>query len=585
MANGPDESDENSSQERTIRTPMDTQRSGAGASSRDLSGQVLGDFAVQRRLGSGGMGEVYLAEQISLKRPVAVKVLHEELMADEAYRRRFEAEAMAVAPINHPNIVSVISIGKQNDVHYIAMEYVPGMNLREYVARKGPADPTTGLSIMRKVTAALDQAAQHGIVHRDIKPDNILLTKKGDVKVADFGLARQTTAKQVDLTQSGVTMGTPLYMSPEQLEGKPVDTRSDLYSFGILCYHLFAGEPPYRGETALSIAVQHLKSDIPSLAERRPDLPPELIGIIEKMMAKKPADRFQTPKELLRELSRVKQRIHPSAMTVGELSVAYPVKSSTIAMTDEMPAVALSSQAGTTTHAWLPSTWSRGVRLSVLIWGLLLASGAGAFFGWSQREQAMPGVSQAVLAEQIEDAAKGIKPRKDGWIQLLEARTVLPEDEREAGLWAVLTNFKHQEDPVIEAAQELVERYLPRGDYDSALVLANKLIACDDPKEKMFGYLVQGIVRSRQGQPEESNQSFLDMMECSEPAKSFEPTQLQWLATQYFLALNLNAQMLGTKPEQRMIDNFWSQFLPKRGPGGPPGRPPGSDRRPPPPPA
>lgn len=570
MAGGLSEKDGVSPSLGDLRTPVSPTHSKTTlGTARDITGTTLGDFAIQRRLGSGGMGDVYLAQQISLKRAVAVKVLREDLMADDGYRRRFEAEAMAVAPINHPNVVSVISIGKEQGIHYIAMEYVPGLNLREFVTRKGPAELLVGINIMRKVAAALEQATEHGIVHRDIKPDNILLTKKGDVKVADFGLARQAAAQQVDLTQSGVTMGTPLYMSPEQLEGKPVDVRSDIYSFGILCYHLFTGEPPYRGETALSIAVQHLKSEIPLLSEHRPDLPEDLVQVVARMMAKDPEARFQTPQELSRELTRIKQRLSPAELPVGASTAADSLALPTANLTDA-EIEDLAHRGARTTRAWNPRYWQPRTMRIVAALGLFVAAAIGGTLAWREREQPASGLSQASLAERIKEATQEIQPRKDGWIQLLEARTVLAEEDREAGLWAVLMNFKHQEDPVLEAAQELVERYLPRGDYDSALILADTLIACDDPKEKMFGYLVKGIVRSRQGRPEESNRSFLDMMECPEPAKSFEPRQLQWLATQYFLALNLNAQMLGSQPQQRMIDGFWSQFLPKRGVPRPP---------------
>jgi serine/threonine-protein kinase len=176
----------------------------------DLVGRLLGDFRVERLLGQGGMGKVYLAEQVSLHRPVALKVLKRELVDDQNYLKRFEAEAKAVAPINHPNIVSVIAIGEQDGVRYLALEYVPGMNLREYLARKGPLDASSFLSILKKVAAALARAHEEGIVHRDVKPENVLVTKKGDVKVADFGLARLTSDAGLHLTQTGMTMGTPL---------------------------------------------------------------------------------------------------------------------------------------------------------------------------------------------------------------------------------------------------------------------------------------------------------------------------------------------------------------------------------------
>ncbi|MCP4514909.1 MAG: serine/threonine protein kinase, partial [Delftia sp.] len=182
-------------------------------------------------LGHGAMAEVYLAEQCRLRRRVAVKVLRQELANDPTYLKRFELEAQAAASLVHANIVQIYEVGRVDRLHYIAQEYVQGQNLMEWITRQGPPDLPHALSIMRQVAAALAKAAQQGVVHRDIKPENIMLTPSGEVKVADFGLARVTReGHAVDLTQIGVTMGTPLYMSPEQVEGKPLDPRSDIYS-------------------------------------------------------------------------------------------------------------------------------------------------------------------------------------------------------------------------------------------------------------------------------------------------------------------------------------------------------------------
>ena len=201
--------------------------------SSDLTGQTVDDFKVLRRLGQGGMGQVYLAEQVSLRRKVALKVLKPELAANEISLKRFESEALNVAQATHANIVQVYAVSLGKGLRYMALEYVEGLNLREYLAKKGPPTVPLALSIMRQVAAALVEASEHSIVHRDIKPENILLTRKGQVKVADFGLARCFAPAQqgVNLTQSGVTMGTPLYMSPEQVQGRSTDSRTDIYSF------------------------------------------------------------------------------------------------------------------------------------------------------------------------------------------------------------------------------------------------------------------------------------------------------------------------------------------------------------------
>jgi serine/threonine-protein kinase len=276
----------------------------------DLSNRKLGDFQLIRRLGRGGMAEVYLAEQISLKRSVAVKVLRPEFVQDQTYLKRFQQEAKAAAGLNHASIVQVYTIGEADGVQFIAQEYVQGRNLKEYLVRRGALDVPAALQIMRQIASALQIAGSAGIIHRDIKPENILLTRKGEAKVADFGLAQLTRpGEKVELTQVGVTMGTPLYMSPEQVNGKPLDVRSDIYSFGVLCFHMLCGRPPFQGETALSIAVQHLNVAPPPISDLRPDLPKPLIQLVERMMAKKREDRPADAGAILVELKQISRQI------------------------------------------------------------------------------------------------------------------------------------------------------------------------------------------------------------------------------------------------------------------------------------
>ncbi len=273
------------------------------AADADLSGRTLGDYRLLRRLGRGGMAEVYLADQASLRRQVALKVLKSGLASDDVYVKRFHQEAQAAAALVHANIVQVYEVGRIDGVHYIAQEYVQGNNLRELLVRQGPPDARLAIRIMRQAAAALYRASERGIVHRDIKPENIMLTRAGEVKVADFGLARVTRdGDALNLTQVGVTMGTPLYMSPEQVEGKPIDHRSDIYSLGVTCYHMLTGAPPFRGETALSVAVQHLKSQPERLENLRPDLPTALCRIVHKMLEKDASHRYNSARELLKDL-------------------------------------------------------------------------------------------------------------------------------------------------------------------------------------------------------------------------------------------------------------------------------------------
>ena len=282
-----------------------------------LTGQVLADFRVGQLLGKGGMGEVSLAEQTSLKRPVALKVLRQEMAANPAAFQRFRAEAEAVARATHPNIVQVYAVGESGGVQFMAMEYVEGKSLRDYLAKKGKLEVPVALTMMRQVAAALQRASDLGIVHRDIKPDNILLTARGEVKVADFGLARDEFRKRpVRLTELGTAIGTPVYMSPEQFQGQPVDVRSDIYSFGATCYHALGGKVPFKGETPLELALNHVEKVPEPLEKLRPDLPPGLANVIHKMLAKNPADRYQTARELSKDIAKI--RAGMSATYVGE---------------------------------------------------------------------------------------------------------------------------------------------------------------------------------------------------------------------------------------------------------------------------
>lgn len=290
----------------------------SGADVRDLTGKVCGDFRILRRLGQGGMGQVFLAEQLSLKRKVALKFLKPEMSANKVSLERFKREAEAVAKATHANIVQIYSLGVADGQQFMALEYVEGKNLREFLEKKGPPEIALGLRIISQVASALQQSSELGIVHRDIKPENILINRKGEVKVTDFGLSR-CFKQESSLTESRIAMGTPLYMSPEQVEGRPVDHRSDIYSFGVTCYHLFAGQPPFRGQTPFEVALQHVNKDAQPLGEIRPDLPADLCNLIHKMMMKRPEARYQTGREIVRDVSRLRDAIVASG---GQLQAA-----------------------------------------------------------------------------------------------------------------------------------------------------------------------------------------------------------------------------------------------------------------------
>lgn len=279
-------------------------------SSGSLIGTRLGDFQVMRKLGRGGMADVYVARQDSLGRNVALKVLRSDFARDKDYVQRFRREARAAAKLNHPNIVQVYEVGNVDSLHYIAQELIDGEDLRETLERGGAIKLADAVEVLVGVTAALEIASEAGITHRDIKPENIMRSSRGIIKVADFGLARLSTnveATRADLTQAGLTLGTPRYMSPEQVQGQTVDVRSDLYSLGVTMYHLLSGRPPFEADDPLALALLHLHETPTPLDRVRnqkngsgdPDLPEWLIEVVNRLMNKLPQDRFQSPSELL----------------------------------------------------------------------------------------------------------------------------------------------------------------------------------------------------------------------------------------------------------------------------------------------
>ncbi len=274
----------------------------------DLTDKLFGDYHVIRQIGSGAMAEVYLAQQRSLSRRVALKVLRPELAEDENCVKRFVQEAQSAGSLVHQNIVHIYEVNCIEGYWYIAQEYVQGSNLRMLLQREGALAPQQVGVILWQVASALYRAALLGIVHRDIKPDNILVSDEGEMKVADFGLAqvvKESEGKAHHLTKFGMTLGTPLYMSPEQAEGKVLDHRSDIYSLGITAYHLLTGRPPFQAETAIATALLHLNKRPEPILSLCPDVPPRLAEIVHKMIEKSPANRYQTIPELLDDLKKL----------------------------------------------------------------------------------------------------------------------------------------------------------------------------------------------------------------------------------------------------------------------------------------
>lgn len=290
------------------------------------SGDKVGPYTIERKLGSGGMADVYFGMHGSLQRPAAIKVLRAALATDEVHLQRFMQEARALASLVHSNIVQVYDVGQEGSVRYIAQEYVPGINLRQYLNEHGAMLVRDALSVLLQVLAALKKSSSAGIIHRDIKPDNILLTRDGEVKVTDFGLARLKLQDDPQLTRAGTTLGTPMYMSPEQLQEGSVDVRSDLYSLGVTLFHMLAGRPPFTGETPLAVAMQQVQAQPPKLKDVRSDLPDSLCELVERLLRKQPSERYASPDEVLKSLRE--SRSKDLGAMWPEQTVAFPEASS-----------------------------------------------------------------------------------------------------------------------------------------------------------------------------------------------------------------------------------------------------------------
>ncbi len=271
-----------------------------------MIGRVLsGRYEIQAVVGTGGMAVVYRAWDKIKKRTVAVKVLRPEYEQDEEFVRRFSREAEAAAKMSHENIVNLLDVGKDNDMRYIVMEYVPGKTLKDLIREQGRIAPETAVRMVIRILAAVDHAHKNGIVHRDIKPQNILVNKDGKVKVADFGIARLKTAQttRVDDKQNSA-LGSVHYFSPEQASGEVADEKSDLYSVGVVLYEMLTGQVPFDGDTAVSVALKHVSEEPRSMRDRAPNISRALDEVVMRALAKDSARRYQTAAEFAGDLRK-----------------------------------------------------------------------------------------------------------------------------------------------------------------------------------------------------------------------------------------------------------------------------------------
>lgn len=506
----------------------------------DLSGRKLGNYQLLRRLGRGGMADVYLAEQLSLQRQVAFKALKRGLGEDQAFVQRFHNEARAAASLVHANIVQIYEVGYLDGVHFIAQEYVRGQNLKQWLVSHGTADAATAVHIMRQVIAALSRAARQGIIHRDIKPENIMLAGTGEVKVADFGLARVTSEGQgVGLTQVGVTLGTPLYMSPEQVEGHRLDPRSDLYSLGVTCYEMLAGRPPFEGDTPLSIAVQHLRTEPPRLETCRQDLPEGLCRIVHRLLAKSCQDRYATASELMRALRAVHVDGLEEWATVAEEWDSPEL----IALSDARSAATVQLDTvmkSETQLACQRRSWPWRL-VTVLLIGLVVGGGA----AWWSR----PPTLLRVDSPSVEVKESAIQ---QFWHAL--------DRNTEAAWLAVEENFP-QDDPVnrvysLRAKHRLAKLYRSQGYFDRAMKLYVELAQLKDeePQFAALGLLGQANLLSDRQDREGVSAKLAQAVPLIE---TFTPDQQR--SALWFLdreALKLADPTLRNRIEAMPLDNY-----------------------------
>ena len=386
--------------------------------------RVLNDrYEIHRRLARGGMAQVYLARDRSLDRPVAVKELVPEFATDPSFVERFRREAQAAANLSHPNLVGVYDWGAQDGTYFIVMEYVDGPSLSRVLRADGPFHPRRAAEIAAEVAAGLGFAHSRGVVHRDVKPGNVLLTRSGQAKVTDFGIARALSSSDEDLTQAGSVMGTATYFSPEQAQGLSVDPRSDLYSLGVVLYELVTGRPPFTGETPLAIAYKHVQDQPAPPSTLMTGLPEALEAIIMKLLAKRPDDRYASAEDLRSDLNR---------FLAGEATVAERelVAAGAVVGAAALAEPATTMQAATTVGAAVPPDGTdedepqerkRRTWLFIALLVLLLALLGGLLF-WFTRSMdegdlvtvpSVVGVQYEVAKATLEDVGLEVEVRRE----------------------------------------------------------------------------------------------------------------------------------------------------------------------------
>jgi beta-lactam-binding protein with PASTA domain/predicted Ser/Thr protein kinase len=356
-----------------------------------------GRYRILRKLGSGGMANVYLAEDEELGRRVAIKILNERHANDESFVERFRREAKHAAGLSHPNIVSIYDRGEAEGTYYIAMEYLEGRSLKELIQSRGPAPVSIAIEYVRQILSALRVSHRTGVIHRDIKPHNVLVDGEGRLKVTDFGIAR---AGPSQMTEAGSIVGTAQYLSPEQAQGAPVHESSDLYSVGIVLYELLTGEVPFSGETPVEIAMKHLSKPPTRPSELRPEIPHDLDLVVMRALAKDPDERYQSADEMDADLARVARGLHVSPETeeTATAIIARPITTPTIVAPPRPPTPRYDADV----YYEEPAPRRRSVWPWLLALVLLIAAGIAGVYAYQQIQDEL-NASRPVLVGDYEE--------------------------------------------------------------------------------------------------------------------------------------------------------------------------------------
>ena len=437
--------------------------------------RVLNDrYEVDKPLGRGGMAQVLRGTDRVLGRTVAIKVLDQKHRNDAKFVTRFRREAQAAAGINHPNVVSVFDTGSEDSLHYIVMEYVDGETLDDVLAREKVLPPERVVAIAEPVARALEAAHQKGMVHRDVKPGNIMLDRSGTVKVVDFGIAR--AAADDTLTQTGIVLGTAAYLSPEQAQGVAVDPRSDVYSLGCVLYQMLTGRKPFTGDSALAIAYKHVREDPTPPSQVNPDIPPELEAVVTTAMAKDPAQRFPSGGAMQEALSAAATGEMPAMAAVGA-DATEPLHGSGDTAVMTTPATAPEPSPERPSRWWLPWLVIAVILLALIVLGFV------AFGGEEPRRAGGGGPAQTETpAETTPPETETADPVGDAYIALLA--------ELEEGTASGEVSEDAAQD-IAKSAEEAVGEF-EKGDLEKA---AEKLV---EAHVKVQTYQAEGLILSEE---------------------------------------------------------------------------------------